>query len=399
MINAAWYYSCPNGSWCRSDRCNSWLFPSERPARRPTPPSEVTEKSRFFGETGCAFYLALLFAGIFLLDQSFLGHGDPVGRRPLIAVGPHGSGGPKSALAATSKEGSARVSAPVSRQPTDDTMAADSRSKRGGSASRDRRTRARLLHFRSTLPRGERRCTGRRAPPRCCFDPRSRAGSDDAQVVARRRGAVSIHAPARGATDVDQVGALRVGVSIHAPARRATGWAGAVVKSTVVSIHAPARGATLRNGLVGGGTGVSIHAPARGSTAVDAARAARCLFRSTLPRGERRRRDGADRGLGDVSIHAPARGATRRLRVLLADQQVSIHAPARGATSVCRSVRRCCPSFDPRSRAGSDYATRGSSTLHTSFDPRSRAGSDSGWFYTLQRKAQFAKPQRSRRIL
>ena len=99
-----------------------------------------------------------------------------------------------------------------------------------------------------------------------------------------------------------------------------------------------------------------------------------------------------------VSIHAPARGATHYCEL---DQDlcgVSIHAPARGATQY-RCRRPCVAgSFNPRSRAGSDFflflfflasfqfqstLPRGErrSSLKMSirascFNPRSRAGSD-----------------------
>ena len=77
--------------------------------------------------------------------------------------------------------------------------------------------------FRSALPRGERHVSrddvsryGRR------FDPRSRAGSDEVDAIASDAGAVSIRAPARGATDVGRMSPRRRRVSIRAPARGAT---------------------------------------------------------------------------------------------------------------------------------------------------------------------------------
>jgi len=56
--------------------------------------------------------------------------------------------------------------------------------------------------------------------------------------------AVSIHAPARGATSSSWSRAWRLPVSIHAPARGATIATGTALLAEVVSIHAPARGAT-----------------------------------------------------------------------------------------------------------------------------------------------------------
>ena len=61
--------------------------------------------------------------------------------------------------------------------------------------------------------------------------------------------AVSIHAPARGATSIHTTGMAGTCVSIHAPARGATGDQTRKKDYDNVSIHAPARGATLK-GLV-----------------------------------------------------------------------------------------------------------------------------------------------------
>ncbi|AVT81261.1 hypothetical protein RPYSC3_24000 [Rhodopseudomonas palustris] len=121
-------------------------------------------------------------------------------------------------------------------------------------------------------------------------------------------------------------------------------------------------------------------------------------FRSTLPRGERRREHGTYRPAVSVSIHAPARGATGRHHPLDAHLSVSIHAPARGATGGTGGAATANKGFDPRSRAGSDTPTaeqtrsltvsihapaRGATTHRRSaccgrrgFDPRSRVGSD-----------------------
>ena len=77
-----------------------------------------------------------------------------------------------------------------------------------------------------------------------CFNPRARAGRDleSGDVVTVR--AVSIHAPARGATRGIRSGHRHRHVSIHAPARGATIGKGIVRHGIRVSIHAPARGAT-----------------------------------------------------------------------------------------------------------------------------------------------------------
>ena len=135
------------------------------------------------------------------------------------------------------------------------------------------------------------------------------------------------------------------------------------------------------------------------------------LFRSTLPRGERRR--DADRLWRTlfVSIHAPARGATRFLASASAASRVSIHAPARGAT--WRAIRRrqlvdvsihapargatcghrckgkASACFDPRSREGSDDPAVEPAPQEHGFDPRSREGSDGGIYTSVVNATMF----------
>ena len=192
------------------------------------------------------------------------------------------------------------------------------------------------MSFQSTLPRGERRPVA---------------------VVVEALVAVSIHAPARGATSRGKEVRRSCGVSIHAPARGATMERFLTTLWELVSIHAPARGATtsptrrrsgkrcfnprsragsdVRGDRVGPPQGkfqstlprgerpVTRASPQRSCTVFQstlprgerqAANAPpRCQtssFQSTLPRGERRRVPGPDGVHGRVSIHAPARGAT-----------------------------------------------------------------------------------------
>ncbi len=188
------------------------------------------------------------------------------------------------------------------------------------------------------------------------FNPRSRTGSDVAQIADGVVYAmISIHAPARGATR--SLGGLETagGISIHAPARGATVFCFLCFSVVAISIHAPARGATPGMSLYLGGHGI---------------------FQSTLPHGERRHimcqikgevyfnprsRTGSDyrflhSALGRksdfnprsrtgsdavdprttttevISIHAPARGATEYSLPIIEKTIISIHAPARGAT-------------------------------------------------------------------
>ena len=77
------------------------------------------------------------------------------------------------------------------------------------------------------------------------FNPRSREGSDNCQLLLRALlASISIHAPARGATGIPDGIPTTAGISIHAPARRATFNGAGICRYTTISIHAPARGAT-----------------------------------------------------------------------------------------------------------------------------------------------------------
>ena len=293
-----------------------------------------------------------------------------------------------------------------------------------------------------------------------CFNPRSREGSDTTRLKRTARSAFQSTLP-RGERRGEDVLAPCVRVSIHAPARGATSKLSPFRRGLEVSIHAPARGATLRQGATQRGKSFNPRSregsdSSRSSSPsvtrfqstlprgerhpLSAAPPLYPLFQSTLPRGERlaqqselfpvsgfnpRSREGSDRKsqaprrrrrfqstlprgerpvslqekMKDllVSIHAPARGATRAAGAAERVYRVSIHAPARGATSTSRH-RRCSPSFNPRSREGSD-AAEGlyydalvfQSTLPRGerqtvedlvepvggFNPRSREGSDS----------------------
>ena len=169
-------------------------------------------------------------------------------------------------------------------------------------------------------------------------------------------------------------------VSIHAPAWGATSWLGQLLGNAgLVSIHAPAWGATA---LPQPGQGepicfnprtrVGCDEMYRGMTAIvwgfnprtrvgcdhiqHVAKYIRTLFQSTHPRGVRLA-DGRQRLAGQqVSIHAPAWGATYSpsLASLRASWQVSIHAPAWGATQFSQPRGNVFQRFNPRTRVGCD---------------------------------------------
>ena len=167
-----------------------------------------------------------------------------------------------------------------------------------------------------------------------------------------RRGGVSIHAPARGAT-CDMVANKLTGEFQSTRPRGARLEPLKEYNNKKVSIHAPARGATNDGSGMKDTPRFQSTRP-RGARPTASPRSWHLYgFQSTRPRGARRRaaqagaggagfnpraRAGRDvwtapsRRSATVSIHAPARGATRGLELYHTAQKVSIHAPARGAT-------------------------------------------------------------------
>ena len=220
--------------------------------------------------------------------------------------------------------------------------------------------------FQSTLPRGERQWPvvlqcgldgvsihapargathdGRRRRRGKCFNPRSRAGSDQLHtVMATRPRAFQSTLPRGERRPTPAVSSAASAVSIHAPARGATSCSSAWSASTSrFNPRSRAGSDSLADAAQVRSQRVSIHAPARGATGVNS--------RQSMP--------------WLVSIHAPARGATAPSRALLEVSPVSIHAPARGATACWpRSAPSRC-SFNPRSRAGSDPLGTAEAGLH-----------------------------------
>ena len=143
-------------------------------------------------------------------------------------------------------------------------------------------------------------------------------------------------------------------VSIHAPARGATIPTAKKRRRATVSIHAPARGATVPMGNSKLGKMVSIHAPARGATLADYYDRNRLTFQFTHPRGVRRilERNGID--TNDVSIHAPARGATNPKFFMQDFYGLFQFTHPRGVRLLSDRLhaRRCC--FNSRTREGCD---------------------------------------------
>ena len=82
-------------------------------------------------------------------------------------------------------------------------------------------------------------------------------------------------------------------------------------RSKAISIRAPARGATVDEEADFPDMDISIRAPARGATGLLVI-LLQCAdqFQSALPRGERRERSERSSRVMIISIRAPARGAT-----------------------------------------------------------------------------------------
>ena len=187
------------------------------------------------------------------------------------------------------------------------------------------------------------------------FNPRSRVGSDSGPIANLPTHAISIHAPAWGATAVWRIGKLRIKFQSTLPRGERLTCLKRTNANAGISIHAPAWGATLtqrplqasnkfqstlprgeRRGVLNDGM-VDVYFNPRsrvGSDAVSPAelggggadfnprsrvgsdRASSWLpdttipFQSTLPRGERQLGVSAQQLQAIISIHAPAWGAT-----------------------------------------------------------------------------------------
>ena len=63
------------------------------------------------------------------------------------------------------------------------------------------------------------------------------------------------------------------------------------------------------------------------------------IFQSTLPRRERLLQAFRDGKFTGISIHAPAKGATEVREIKERQQEISIHAPAKGATAILAKIQ------------------------------------------------------------
>ena len=127
---------------------------------------------------------------------------------------------------------------------------------------------------------------------------------------SRSRGAISIHAPPRGATDMDRVPYGRIKISIHAPPRGATtGVCDAVMALAGISIHAPPRGATLF-WLTVSTLPEFQFTPLREGRRRAKTRSDTAPHFNSRPSARGDGDDGKQIAVVDISIHAPPRGAT-----------------------------------------------------------------------------------------
>ena len=173
--------------------------------------------------------------------------------------------------------------------------------------------------------------------PGCNFNPRARVGRDRVPPLRDTMNAISIHAPAWGATRRREQVAFRRNISIHAPAWGATR-------------ASDCRRAALRHFNPRARVGRDSPPPCRWESPWDfnpRARVGRDLppsalpmppsrFQSTRPRGARRP-NSIERARDIlISIHAPAWGATMLMQSPFSTTLISIHAPAWGATILIR---------------------------------------------------------------
>ena len=227
------------------------------------------------------------------------------------------------------------------------------------------------------------------------FNPRSREGSDCFHaVIFAVYTAISIHAPAKGATQHDTGKKVvnifqstlprreRLCAQEHAkcvesfqstlPRRERLFGRRCIFLPQQISIHAPAKGATSQ---VDEGMDIIVQfqstLPRRERHVQELITGKSHGFQSTLPRRERRGITLSQDLAYPISIHAPAKGATTMQPVLWPARTISIHAPAKGATLRWVAFSVLFHHFNPRSREGSDltrvytekHITRFQSTL------------------------------------
>ncbi len=137
--------------------------------------------------------------------------------------------------------------------------------------------------------RGATRTSLRSFPCRQGFNPRTREGCDERRYRAIKRNKLFQSTHPRGVRPEVGPGVALVGVfqSTHPRGVRRVDFV-LTLHAAGVSIHAPARGATALIRTSGISRLVSIHAPARGATLPKTTSPSESKFQSTHPRGVRR---------------------------------------------------------------------------------------------------------------
>ncbi len=192
----------------------------------------------------------------------------------------------------------------------------------------------------------------------------------------------------------------RLAVSIHAPAGGAT-IGGGIGESCSTFQSTRPRGARHRRGADVPALHVSIHAPAGGATAHER------QHMSLASRFNPRARGGRDYLLTItrilitlVSIHAPAGGATSFFRFNFLPISVFQSTRPQGARRRDLVRRyRCCPRFNPRARGGRDPADHLYRRPAGGFNPRARGVRDDVEVVETKnfRKFQSTRPRGARR--
>ena len=148
-----------------------------------------------------------------------------------------------------------------------------------------------------------------------------------------------------------------------------------------ISIHAPAKGATAISCISGTFSFISIHAPAKGATINHRIfRWVFSRFQSTLPRRERRLKALVIAVWMPISIHAPAKGATYFRSIFRGIFRFQSTLPRR-ERPLAVTVSAIFQHFNPRSREGSDKSRQLFLIWCGDFNPRSREGSDNSRFF------------------
>ena len=188
--------------------------------------------------------------------------------------------------------------------------------------------------FQSTLPRRERQRSATPAAFAVGFQSTlPRRERLHQSLFTASDAAISIHAPAKGAT-APTFPWRKLPTNFNPRSREGSDTSlNCRLNKNTISIHAPAKGATAGEPEYRRHVGISIHAPAKGAT-ISMWICSRRGFNFN-PRS----REGSD----DV----PERWR-EQVRV------ISIHAPAKGATLFCLRTLYSFYNFNPRSREGSD---------------------------------------------